>query len=445
MSAFLAAFKGVQAGINLNSAQNIAVYWGQNSINLVEASGGQKRLSYYCQNGPQVDTLILSFVTMFNGEGGYPETNFANAGDNCTTFAGTQLLNCPQIADDIVTCQSLGKTILLSTGGGTYNEGGFSTEAEAVAAANKMWEIFGPVSSNTSVLRPFGTAVIDGFDFDFENLAMNNMPAYANQLRSLYSTDKSKTYYMTAAPQCVYPDYADGPMLAGAVYFDAIFIQFYNNGCGINSYVPGATTQWNFNFNVWDNWAKTISLNPNVRVFIGVPGNTGAGSGYEPPSFIGEVINFVTSSGWTSFGGIMIWDASQVWANSGFLSGVYSYLPSGGTTTSHTTTTTSTTSKATTTTTSSTSTKTTLITTTTSKTSTTTTKSSTTTSTPPSATCPVSGGACPTNGAYACTGSSFGICNFGAWVIESCSAGQVCVQAGNGVYCAASGSSDPVC
>lgn len=28
-SAFLAAFKGVQAGINLNSAQNIAVYWGK--------------------------------------------------------------------------------------------------------------------------------------------------------------------------------------------------------------------------------------------------------------------------------------------------------------------------------------------------------------------------------------------------------------------------------
>lgn len=26
-----------------------------------------------------------------------PIVNFANAGDNCTTFAGTQLLDCPQI------------------------------------------------------------------------------------------------------------------------------------------------------------------------------------------------------------------------------------------------------------------------------------------------------------------------------------------------------------
>ncbi|EED15887.1 chitinase 3 precursor, putative [Talaromyces stipitatus ATCC 10500] len=442
-SALLAAFQGVQAGINLNSAQNIAVYWGQNSINLATGNTAQQRLSYYCENGPQVDTLILSFITRFNGEGGYPETNFANAGNNCTTFDGTQLLNCPQIADDIVTCQSLGKTILLSTGGGTYNEGGFSSEAEAVSAANLMWEVFGPVSSNSSVLRPFGTAVIDGFDFDFENLQMNNMPAYANQLRSLYSEDKSKTYYMTSAPQCVYPDYADGPMLAGAVYFDAIFVQFYNNGCGINSYVPGASTQWNFNFDVWDNWAKTVSLNPNVKVYIGVPGNTGAGSGYEPPATVGEVIDFVVSSGWTSFGGIMIWDASQVWANTGFLSSVYSYLPTGSGTTTPTSTRTTTTSKPTSTT-STTSSSTTLITTTTSKISTTTT-SSTTTSTAPSTTCPVSGGHCSPNGVYACTGGSFGICDNGAWVIESCSTGQVCVQAGNGVYCDTAGSSDPVC
>lgn len=26
-----------------------------------------------------------------------PEVNFANAGDNCTTFSGSSLLDCPQI------------------------------------------------------------------------------------------------------------------------------------------------------------------------------------------------------------------------------------------------------------------------------------------------------------------------------------------------------------
>lgn len=227
-----------------------------------------------------------------------------------------------------MTCQGLGKTILLSTGGGTYTEGGFTSEDEAIAGANTMWEVFGPVSDNSSVLRPFGTAVVDGFDFDFENLEMSNMPAFANQLRDLYSNDTSKTYYMTAAPQCVYPDEADGPMLNGTVYFDAMWVQFYNNGCGLADYTPGTTTQYNFNFDTWDNWAKTISKNPDVKVCIGAPGSTSAGSGYEPPSTIAEIVDYVIDQNYTSFGGIMIWDASQVWNNSGFLSSVYAALPS---------------------------------------------------------------------------------------------------------------------
>jgi chitinase len=32
ISAFLAALTGVQAGIDLNSAQNVAIYWGKTSI-----------------------------------------------------------------------------------------------------------------------------------------------------------------------------------------------------------------------------------------------------------------------------------------------------------------------------------------------------------------------------------------------------------------------------
>jgi chitinase len=227
-----------------------------------------------------------------------------------------------KIRDDIQTCQSLGKTILLSIGGATYSEGGFSSESAAVAGANLIWETFGPVQSGSSAPRPFGNAVVDGFDFDFE-ATVNNMPAFGNQLRTLFAQDTSKTYYLTAAPQCPYPDAADNPMLDGAVYFDAIWVQFYNNYCGVQSYVAGSSTQNNFNFNTWDNWAQTVSKNPNVKVFLGVPGNTGAaGTGYMPVSSLTPVINY--SKGFSSFGGVMIWDATQAYANSGFLSGVRS-------------------------------------------------------------------------------------------------------------------------
>ncbi|KAE8342798.1 hypothetical protein BDV24DRAFT_129766 [Aspergillus arachidicola] len=418
----LASFKGVLAALNLDRSNNIAVYWGQNSYGQSTGPYVQQRLSHYCRT-TDIDVYQISFLTRINGVGGVPEVNFANAGDNCTAFPGTQLLDCPQIAEDIKECQSLGRTILLSIGGATYNEGGFSSEAAATAGAKMIWETFGPVS-NASVKRPFGDAVVDGFDFDFEAI-VNNMPAFANQLRSYYGSDTSKKYYTTAAPQCPYPDAADGPMLDGTVYFDAIWIQFYNNYCGLQAFVPGSTAQNNFNFDVWDKWAHETSLNKNAKVFLGVPGNQGAaGTGYQPISTVSEIIKYVKQ--FSSFGGAMVWDASQVYANSGFLSGLRSALGSGGaspTPTTSPTTTSKTTSP----------TPTTL--TTTTKSSTASPTSSTPTASPTLTLCPIAGQTCPTSGASSCNGSQFGICDNGTWVMQQCPAGLVCAQSGSGAYC----------
>lgn len=234
---------------------------------------------------------------------------------------------------DITLCQNTyGKTILLSVGGATYTEGGFSTSAAAVTAATNLWSIFGP-NTGASVPRPFGSAIIDGFDFDFET-TVSNMPAFANQLRTLMTASTASTgkkYLLTAAPQCPYPDAADGPMLAGAVSFDAIFVQFYNNYCDMPAFTIGSSTQNNFNFATWDTWAKTVSLNPNVKVLLGIPANTGAGAGYETGSTLQAVINYC--KGYSSFGGVMMWDMSQLYANSGFLATVVADLGAPATTT----------------------------------------------------------------------------------------------------------------
>jgi chitinase len=168
------------------------------------------------------------------------------------------------------------------------------------------------VTSIPAQNRPFGTAVVNGFDFDFES-SVSNMPAFANELRTLMNA-AGGTYYLSAAPQCPYPDAGDGPMLAGAVSFDFIWVQFYNNYCEISSYVNGAATQNNFNFATWDNWAKTVSLNPNVKVFLGIPGQAGAGlAGYENGTPLQEVIAY--SKGFSTFAGVMIWDMSLAYAN----------------------------------------------------------------------------------------------------------------------------------
>jgi chitinase len=184
--------------------------------------------------------------------------------------------------------------------------------------------MFGPASSSSSVKRPFGSAVIDGFDFDFEATTQNMVP-FAQQLRSLMDSDGSRKYYLSAAPQCVYPDAAMNEMLAGAVSFDFIMVQFYNNYCGVQNFSPGSSTQNAFNFATWDNWAKTVSKNRAVKVLLGIPANTGAaGSGYTPAGNLAPIIQYCQQ--FSSFGGVMMWDMSQLYANSGYMDAVSNAL-----------------------------------------------------------------------------------------------------------------------
>ncbi len=133
-----------------------------------------------------------------------------------------------------------------------------------------------------------------------------------------------KQYFLSTAPQCPYPDAADNDMLAGAVAFDFIMIQFYNNYCGLQSFALGSSNQNNFNYATWDNWAHTASANKNVRILLGMPGNTGAGAGYTSGSALQAILNYC--KGFSSFGGVMIWDMSQTYANTGFLDQVANNL-----------------------------------------------------------------------------------------------------------------------
>lgn len=92
--------------------------------------------------------------------------------------------------------------------------------------------MFGPMQSRSSVNRPFGDAVADGFHFNFESTTSNMVP-FAQQLRSLIDAAGGERYHLSAAPQCPYPDAADNDMLNGAVSFDFVMIQCYNNYYGL--------------------------------------------------------------------------------------------------------------------------------------------------------------------------------------------------------------------
>ncbi|KAI9490713.1 glycoside hydrolase superfamily, partial [Zychaea mexicana] len=275
---------------------SIVQYWGQNSAGAT-GSGSQKSLGEYCDDG-FTDTFVMAFVNQFN-VGSLPNMNLADACKD-TFFPGTQLLHCPQVARDIKACQSKGKKILMSLGGasGSY---GFQSDDQAVTFAHTLWNLFGGGKSDT---RPFDDAVLDGFDLDIEGGGSAGYVTLVKTLRTLYASDSSKQYYVTAAPQCPFPDAILGSVIDGAE-FDAVYVQFYNNYCSPSG---------NFNFEAWQNWATQTSPNKNVKVLLGIPGSpTAAGSGYQTIDQLVPILQKISQ--YSSFGGVSVWDASQSYSN----------------------------------------------------------------------------------------------------------------------------------
>lgn len=79
-----------------------------------------------------------------------------------------------------------------------------------------------------------------------------------------------------------------------------------NNPCGLQNY--NSASQWNFG--IWDIWARTISPNKNVKVYIGAPASaSAAGGGYVPASTLSNIA-VTTRNNFPSFGGVMFWGES---------------------------------------------------------------------------------------------------------------------------------------
>ncbi|KAI0715837.1 glycoside hydrolase [Cerioporus squamosus] len=363
------------AAFDVSRQDNVAIYWGQNSYGATHSdqANWQKTLSTYCQDD-SIDTIPLAFLNVFFGAGGAPSidlANICNAVDD-SVFPGTSLPDCSFLASDIEFCQSKGKIVTLSLGGAT-GAASFSSDAQASAFGDTIWNMFLGGSSST---RPFGAAVLDGIDLDIEGGGTTYFATFINRIRTL-AAGSPKKYYFTAAPQCPFPDAYLSTVL-NAVAFDAVYVQFYNNYCGVINYPNSA----DWNFDQWDTWAKTVAVNKNVKIYIGAPASSTAGGGYVDLTTLSNIA-LATRSQYSSFGGVMLWDASQAYANGRFDQGIKNAIRqngNGGTTSTPITVSTPTTSKTSTTSKSTT-------------TTTTTTKASTTTTSPGSTTT-VSSGSC---------------------------------------------------
>lgn len=135
------------AVLDTGAKTNVALYFG--------SGFNQQQLAHYCTTGP-ADVIPLAFVNEFLTQGnGYPGTNFGASTCNGAKYTspgymgsapGGQYLDsgCLVLSQDIQTCQSLGKKIVLSLGGAV---GGYRLEStqDAVNLADVLWATFGPL------------------------------------------------------------------------------------------------------------------------------------------------------------------------------------------------------------------------------------------------------------------------------------------------------------
>ncbi|KAJ6548713.1 glycoside hydrolase superfamily, partial [Mycena capillaripes] len=299
---------------------------GQNSYGATHGSdtpNWQKTIENYCQD-TCIDVIPIAFVDSFSG--GIPDLSLGNESsfphnicdDNGVTG------NCASLAAGIQACQSMGKLVTLSLGGGGTTTARFATTTDAINFADTIWNDF---LGGSGSHRPFGAAVLDGHaiffprvDLDIESGTNTGYADFATRIRSLWAgaskpwvysrrvvhanLNSFASYYLTAAPQCPYPDAWVGNALS-TVWFDAVHVQFYKKtiNSGLNSY-PGT----NWNYATWHSWAISAP-NPNVKFFIGcAPASTTAANPgeYVSASTLGSIA-LATRAGYSSFGGVMLW------------------------------------------------------------------------------------------------------------------------------------------
>ncbi|KAJ1956787.1 Chitinase 2 [Dipsacomyces acuminosporus] len=297
-------------GFDITCNSNVAVYYGQNSA-ASQALPYQKPLRAYCEDD-YVDIILLSFLYILKGKGGYPVLNFANVCDysknsSVPVFPGTELMHCSDMGSDIKHCQEKGKIVLLSIGGATAQ-----LNSDAAAFSKQVWDLF---MEGSSPNRPFDDAVIDGVDLDFEQQTQMDLVDFANSMHGYFKQSASKKkYYITAAPQCPYPDANLGKLLEKA-HIDMAFIQFYNSGWCDNSKYGLPKWPQSQNYYMWhDAWKNGSFANPNIKLFVGATAGQNAGnpSSYVEPAFFAQELREIQGNYTGSFGGAMLWDMS--WA-----------------------------------------------------------------------------------------------------------------------------------
>ncbi|KAL3701014.1 hypothetical protein R1sor_019036 [Riccia sorocarpa] len=270
------------AGANaVVSTGSLASYWGQN--------GNEGSLADVCSSG-NYDFLMIAFLDVF----GYGQTPSLNLAGHCDSSSG----GCQGLAPEVQSCQNNGTKVILSLGGfvGRY---GLKSSHDAQNMAQYLWDNFLGRSSGSS---PLGAVQLDGIDLDIQAGAGTYYSNLITNLRRLTpSYSYGKTFYITAAPGCPFPDLILGPGIGTALSagVDYVFVQFFDNpSCEYQGPSSGLVAAWN-------QWTGSLT---SSKVFLGLPASNDTGSsGYvDPSTLINDILPQIKNS--PNYGGVMLWN-----------------------------------------------------------------------------------------------------------------------------------------
>ncbi|KAK0756450.1 hypothetical protein N5P37_011103 [Trichoderma harzianum] len=293
----------------------LVVYWG--------AEDDSTTLANVCAD-PSYDIVNLAFLSRFFAGGGYPELSLSTLGGPSAaqkSAGATNLQDGTSLVPAIQACQAAGKLVILSMGGAVdFSAVTLTGDAQGQQIADTVWNLFLGGTANPT-LRPFGSVKLDGVDLDNETGNPTGYLAMAQRFKSNFAKDTSKKYYLTAAPQCPFPD-ASEPLNVCQLA-DYIWVQFYNNdNCNI--------AQSGFNTAV-KNWSKSIG---NATLFIGALASGADGDqGFVSSSTLLSAYQGVSALNLPNIGGIMLWEAQLAVKNGNYQKTIKAGISSGSGTT----------------------------------------------------------------------------------------------------------------
>ncbi|KAK1564328.1 hypothetical protein Q3G72_000718 [Acer saccharum] len=252
--------------IGNSNAGVISLYWGQGE--------NEGILGDICVSGNYA-IVILAFLVEFGND----RTPLINLSGHCDPTNN----GCTRLSRDIKACQTWGVKVMLSigSGGGNYS----------LSSAN---------DARQSKSRPLGDAVLDGIDFD---IVAGTNQHWDELARALSEFSQQKKVYLSAAPQCPFPDAWLGDAL-GTGLFDYVWVQFFNNPpCQYSDNTDNLKNSWN-------QWASNLS---SGQVFLGLPAApefAPAGGYIQPDALAYEVLPSIKKS--PKYGGVMLWSSKFV-------------------------------------------------------------------------------------------------------------------------------------